>query len=396
MILSMYGFHVSVWSMVVVLTFFGVALFSIPAWAGEYRVVKAIEIAEEPACMPSATRAANGDIVVSYGTEWEPFPWGGYQKFTISKDQGKTWSKPKTLWQDPDPRVTIQTGNGMQRLSNGDILMPAKRWIYPKRAKHNPKETSPAKIYDVGKPYAGYWSPQRVPALYQARSSDNGQTWTIEDTGLRASRFGRLIETRDGRLNMVMGCYRLASRDFGKTWAELLPMGTPTQSETNFVETANGTVFYIQRQGGQLGERRVFTTGFSKDGGWSWSPWRWIKPKIKGKMPDLMVLPSRRILMAVGFEGVSDGSELYRKKDRTSFVTLFYSDDHGQTWNRDLAMKQVVPGSSITPCDSPLLVSLDNDRILVIMQAQDRSETGPLAGYSAGLSLVGNIIEAVK
>ena len=32
--------------MVVVLTFFGVALFSIPAWAGEYRVVKAIEIAE--------------------------------------------------------------------------------------------------------------------------------------------------------------------------------------------------------------------------------------------------------------------------------------------------------------------------------------------------------------
>ena len=79
-----------------------------------------------------------------------------------------------------------------------------------------------------------------------------------------------------------------------------------------------------------------------------------------------------------------------------SFVTLFYSDDHGQTWNRDIAMKQVVPGSSIVPCDSPLLIPLDNDRILVIIQAIDRSYTGPLAGYSAGLSLIGNIIEPVK
>ncbi|MCH2116934.1 MAG: glycoside hydrolase [Pirellulales bacterium] len=111
-------------------------------------------------------------------------------------------------------------------------------------------------------------------------------------------------------------------------------------------------------------------------------------------MPDLLVLPSGRILMVVGAEGLSDGSEIWRKTDRFSFCTLFYSDDHGQTWHRDLPLGQVQPGSSVVPSDSPGLCQLDDGQILVVCQAADRSKAGDsLFGYHLGMSVMGTIIE---
>ena len=93
------------------------------------------------------TRARNGDILVAFSTEWEPYPWGGILKIVTSKDQGKTWSSPTVLWKDDDPRVTIQVANGMQTLSNGEVLLPVTFCVVPKRKTTSPREQDPDKIY---------------------------------------------------------------------------------------------------------------------------------------------------------------------------------------------------------------------------------------------------------
>ena len=62
----------------------------IPTRAEEYRVSESFPVAAVPACMPALTRAPNGDMLVAFSTEWEPFPAGGVLKLTISRDKGKT------------------------------------------------------------------------------------------------------------------------------------------------------------------------------------------------------------------------------------------------------------------------------------------------------------------
>jgi hypothetical protein len=120
---------------------------------------------------------------------------------------------------------------------------------------------------------------------------------------------------------------------------------------------------------------------------------------VQGKMPDLLVLPSRRILMAVGMEGLADGSDAWRTPDRSSFCTLFYSDDHGQTWTRDIAFQQVEPGTDIMPGDGPGMCSLGNSRVLVIIQAKNwKGKPRPNArptNWTRGMSLMANVIEPI-
>jgi hypothetical protein len=123
--------------------------------AAEYRVVRSEQIAVEPACMPALTRAENGDLLVAFSTEWEPFPWGGVLKLITSRDNGLSWSAPIVLWKDEDPRVTIQVSNGMQTLSNGEVLLPVTYCIVPKREGVSSEEKRPSVIYDWKAPDTG-------------------------------------------------------------------------------------------------------------------------------------------------------------------------------------------------------------------------------------------------
>ena len=364
--------------------------------ADEYKVVSAFNIAAEPACMPAVTRAPNGDILVAFSTEWEPIPQGGAAKLVVSKDQGKTWSKPRVIWKDKDPRVTIQVACGMQTLSNGDILLPLGYNIIPKRKDVDPSETNPLKMYDCDPNHPDYQREVRF-----LRSSDNGQTWAREAPRFTPAAqhvvpFGRLLETRDGRLIKPVywaspaGSWYYESRDFGKTWGPPVFVTKPFGCEWNIVEATNGTFFAIIRAAAEP-PRRTFGTSFSHDAGKTWSPPQ--SAGVQGKMPDLLVLPSGRILMAVGAEGLSDGSLISIQKDRYSFCTLFISDDHGQTWRRDVEFEQLVPGSSVVPADGPGLVQLSDGRILTVIQAVDRSGA---FGFNVGMTVIGNIIEPVS
>ncbi len=380
----------------------GAALYSFtiskrPQASTAYRVVSAVPVADEPACMPGMTRAPNGDILVVFGTKWEPWPWGGELRMVVSKDQGRTWSKPRLVYRHADPRYTIAAANGIQTLSNGDILLPTVFSMTPKRKGVDPKETNPAVIYD------GH-SPENIRDVRLFRSRDNGVKWTLQPTAFkRVQRAARLLETRDGQLVLSMYEYKpvlrpvyVVSRDLGETWGPRQYLGVPPGvSETNIVEAADGSWFTIMRGYLPGRPRRTFSTVRSADHGRTWSKWRWTS--VQGKMPDLLVLGSGRILMGVGCEGLTDGSQIYQQESREAFVTLFVSDDHGRSWKRDVALKQVASGSTIKPIDSPVMCSLDTGRILVVAQAQDLSKRGdPLFGWSAGMSLIANILEPTR
>jgi hypothetical protein len=366
--------------------------------AFEYRALRSFDIAAEPACMPCVTRAANGDVLVAFSTEWEPFPAGGIAKLTVSQDGGATWSEPRNVWKHDNPGVTIQVGNGIQTLSNGDILLPLSPCLWPKAKDADPNEIRPHLVYDMNavKSRPEYW---RITWL--ARSRDNGNTWSLSKLDFYNNfQFGRIWETGNGQLILPGYGWFVESSDLGHSWGPQIWLtdNEKYRNETNVVEADDGTLIALVRGGGGHDPnavdppRRAFGIQYSQDGGQSWTPPKFAG--IQGKMPDLLVLPSGRILMVVGAEGLSDGSEIWRQTDRFSFCTLFYSDDHGQTWHRDLPLAQVQPGSSVVPSDSPGLCQLDDGRILVVCQAADRSKAGhSLFGYHLGMSVMGNIIE---
>ena len=180
------------------------------------------------------------------------------------------------------------------------------------------------------------------------------------------------------------------SRDFGKTWGPRITVA-PSFNETNIAQAADGTLFTLMRQDGELGVRRMFGTSFSQDGGKTWARWRWAG--VQGKMPDLLTLPSGRILLAIGAEGLTDGSQVMTTKTRNSFSTLFISDNNGQSWKRDIPFEPVTPDSTILPADSPVMCTLGGNKILVVIQGIDRASKSRLFGFGEGMSLLANVIE---
>ena len=358
--------------------FTGTALLftAIAASAMQYRVVDSFTVADAPACMPGMTRAPNGEIVVAYSTEWEPFPHGGYLQMVTSADDGRTWSEPRLILRNSDPRVTYQVANGLQTLSNGDILMPITHCLVPKTTDE-----------ETGKETYDFDSPDYHREVQLLRSVDDGRTWTLErhpEFPQPWFQFGRLLETDDGRLFMPGDSWFLVSRDHGHTWPDRITIDVPIECETNIVGADDDTFVALIRQQHGLGTRRQFITTWTRTTR-GWGRWRFID--VQGKMPDLLKLPSGRVLLAVGAEGLADGGLLYHEsnEDRFSFCTLFYSDDHAQFWKRDIPLEQAEAGSSVVPADSPVMCLLDDGRILIVFQAIDR-ETG-------AFSLMGNVVE---
>jgi len=284
--------------------------------------------------------------------------------------------------------VTIQVSNGLQTLSNGDILLPVTYCLVPKHKEVPANPKTWGEVYNFKDP--GYRREVRF-----LRSKDNGRTWTIEDPKLDKPwwRFGRLLEMKDGRLIMPASGSYVESRDFGKTWGPKISLNMDWGSETNIVQAADGRLVSIMRQRGEYrGIARHFVSNESLDGGKAWDKWHWTG--VQGKMPDLLVTPFKWIVMAVGAEGLEDGSEIAWYPDRHSFVTLFISVDDGRSWLRDLALAQVEKGSSIVPSDSPVMCPLKNGQILVVMQAVDRHHQRKIDGEpNTRMSLIGNIIE---
>lgn len=364
-----------------------------PARQTQYRVERSFAVAAEPACMPAMTRAVNGDIVVVFSTEWEPFPWGGHLKQVVSSDRGETWTPPRVILKDEDPRVSYQAANGLQVLRNAELLLPVTLALIPKRDGASAEKNEPNGTYDLEHP-----GMRREVRLL--RSSDHGQNWKVEVPPALPNpwwRFGRLLECSDGRLILPGRGWYLESTDNGKTWSDKISLNTWFWRETSIVETKPGTLLAILLNKDRE-PMRVFGTTRSTDGGRTWDG-KWRFTSVRGKMPDILVLPDGRLLMAVGAEGLTDGSQLFTERNmpRRSFVTLFISDDGGGTWKRDVAIEPADNHTSIVPADSPVMCALENGRVLVVAQGIDRNQKDdPWMGHHAGMSLVGNVLAPVE
>jgi hypothetical protein len=268
--------------------------------------------------------------------------------------------------------------------------LPVTLAMIPKREGVALTESDPHKLYDLE-------HPEMRREVRLLRSRDHGDTWSIEDPpGLHKPwwRFGRLLETSDGRLILTGRGWYIESRDYGSTWSNKISLNTWFSRETNLIETQPGTLLAVLLNKDRE-PMRVFGVTRSIDGGRTWNG-KWKFAGVRGKMPDLLRLESGRLLMAVGAEGLTDGSQMFHKENaaRRSFATLFISDDGGHTWRRDVAIKPVNETTTIVPADSPVMCPLEDGRILVVAQGIDRAKKDdPWIGYHAGMSLVGNVLE---
>jgi hypothetical protein len=371
-----------------------------PAAQTEYRVAESRMFLENAGGMPALCRAGNGDLLFAWATHWEPVPAGGMIQLTRSADDGKTWSEPETLVSPQTPDWSTQLWSGLHLLPDGDLILSYTQHYFPRKPDAPDTEENPAALYDFG-------SPERRSEGYVIRSTDHGRTWEppmrLAPSLKWCTAMGRPVTAQDGSVLLPLigpepggqansASLFIRSRDNGKTWGEpeLLAGGPLGFSEVTLGVAHNGDIVAMLRDA-DAGPRRLFRQTVSHDHGQTWEkPW---ETNLYGKMPDLLVLPSGRMLLAVGSVDCMDGGLVFSGPPHSSYAGLFLSDDHGRTWRRDVLF--TTPDlDQIIPFDSPVLALLPEGRILAISFSADRKYAGdPLLGWTRGMHYTINELE---
>jgi len=351
---------------------------------------------ENPGGMPALCRAANGDLLFAYSTVWEAVPPGGEIKLMRSTDEGKTWSRPKII-------VSPESGNsgtwaGLELMKDGSLILGYSKVRTQRRDNVPAGKTNPFKIWDMT---------TTIGVPFVIRSADNGHTWG-EPVRLapeldRCYAMGRPLIAANGDvllplipiLNVAGKVYPTSgfvrSTDGGKTFGriEFIANDPNGYSEVTLGLAKNGNIIAILRDR-DSGPRRLFWQSVSDDNGRSWQ--QPFKTSIYGKMPDMLTLPSGRLLLIVGSLDCMDGSLAFAGPQGSSYAGLFYSDDNGKTWQKDLIIPSPEP-INLVPFDAPVFTLLKNGDILVINCAADRRyQNDPLSGWTKGFHYVLNII----
>ncbi len=368
----------------------------------EYRVIRSEVVLDDPGGNPGLCRAGNNDLILGNSTVWETVPTGGFVNLHRSSDEGQTWSDPQVVARPRTPEWNIQMWSGLHLMGDGSLIMSYAHMKTPKRPKVDPNEKSPEKIWHIG-------SAHSVFEGLIVRSTDHGHSWS-EPTRILPDRNdvwtgGRPLTVPDGStiVPLYQGCSTflhsrdpnllicgfVRSKDHGKTWGELEPIATGPAgyNEVTLALAQNEDIVAMLRDG-EAGPRRQFRQTSSKDSGRSWETPGLIE--MWGKMPDMLVLPSGRILLAVGSLDCMDGNRVYEGPPNTSYSGLFFSDDHGRTWQRDVLFTSPDP-ENLAPFDAPVMALLSNGDVLVVSVAIDlRQKDNPLMGWTTGLKYVIN------
>jgi len=259
----------------------------------------------------------------------------------------------------------------------------------------NPLKVDPTKVWDMT-------SPARKYEACIIRSTDNGKAWSepvriMPDSNCWA--FGRPVTAKDGSVLVPLipqlpepaqWCSAIVrSIDNGKTWSKPwnIADGPLGFNEVTLGVANNGDIVAIFRDT-IAGPRRQFRQAISIDNGKTWSEPKLID--IWGKMPDMLTLPSGRMLLMVGSLDCMDGGLAFTGPPNSSYAGLFISDDNGKTWKRDVLML-AQDLKNLYPFDSPVMVLLKNGNILATSHTADRSyRDGPLFGWRDGLHCVIN------
>lgn len=284
---------------------------------------------EEPALFPGLTRAANGDLLVSFCTRFDCLQ-GGEAYLVRSRDNGATWSAPELILRSGKPDGCVNLSVGLATLQDGTILYPC----------------CDARI-------TRKWD-QHEADLVILRSDDHGRTWSGANpiaVGVKEPfAYGKIIELRNGEDLCPIWGKRAAdepwrsglvrSRDGGRTWGDYVTIGyhadpaLPTShddvvhcagfNETTLLERPDGRVLAILRQQGVGPHTRQLFRSWSSDDGRAWS-----EPEplaLWGTSPSLHLTNAGQVLLGYrNHPGNPQGLG-------TAGVGLSLSDDGGQTW----------------------------------------------------------------
>ena len=373
-----------------------------PQSRNEYKVIRTVTVVDDPGGSPALCRAANGELLLAHSTVWETVPTGGYVKLYRSRDEGRSWSEPAVVARPRTPEWNIQMWSGIHVMGDGSLVMSYAHLRTPKRPDVGPGERAPNKIWHIG-------SPHSVFEGLIVRSTDHGLSWS-EPSRILPERDdvwtgGRPVTAPDGSVLVplyagcstfldcrdpnLLTCGFVRSTDRGRTWGGLEPIATGPvgYNEVTMGVAANGDIVAILRDG-EAGPRRQFRQTRSLDSGRTLEPPRLIE--MRGKMPDMLVLPSGRVLLAVGSLDCMDGGLVFSGPANSTYSGLFVSDDHGRTWQRDVLFTS--PDlENLIPFDAPVMALLRNGHVLVVSVAVDRRQKdNPLMGWTAGLKYVIN------
>ncbi len=278
---------------------------------------------------------AGYDHVALPNARW---PKGGRIDVCFSSDEGRTWTKPGTLYDGPDD----DRDASVVQLADGRLLCS---FFTTRRNDNSPKKREAIGTWiiesnDLGRTWSaprpiamGYFcsSPVRVLhngglllGLYSGangrswgavvRSEDGGRTWTkpidIPNGGWKLDAETDIIELKDGsilaaeREPATTMCYSM-SRDGGRSWSVSLPLGFPGHCPY-FLRTTGGVLLLAHR----LPQTSLH---YSFDEGRTWSA-NIMVDDLEGAYPSMVELKDGSVLIVYYEEG--DGSNIRARRFR--------------------------------------------------------------------------------
>ena len=341
---------------------------------------------DHPALFPGLTRAANGDLLVSFCTRFDCLP-GGEAFQLRSSDEGRTWSPARLMVRSKKADGCINLSVGLTTLNDGTLLYPCCDARLTRK-----------------------WD-QHEADLLILRSLDHGHRWTppqpipIEVTEPFA--YGRIVELTNGDLLCPIWGKRVPdepwrsglvrSRDGGLTWAEHSTIAYDPQvrigqtddgahhcggfNETSILERSDGTLLAVLRQQGVGRHQRELYCATSDDRGRTWS--KAGPTGLWGTSPSLHQTPSGDMLL--GYRNHLGNPQGLTRPG----VGISLSHDQGRSWRTHLLLEDPKGHQYGHEFEAgyPAFLSLDDRLTLVVFYSSD--PTLPCEHYVAANVLAG-------
>jgi sialidase-1 len=311
---------------------------------------------------PTITKTSSGELltVFSGNRDGHVCPYG-IDQIISSKDNGETWSEPKTINNTPlDDRDAgiLETKSGTWLVSWFTSLAFDNERSYsrnPEWRRHREKINE-----ETVEKWLGNWT---------RRSLDKGKTWEEPVKQLVTAPHGP-IELNDGRLLYVGTTtineeYCLAveeSKDDGISWQLLSKIDIPENesitpySEPHVVEMSDGKLLAMFRYHPSDRSKSFLRQTESYDGGKTWSVTH--KTNIWGFPPHLLLLKNGWIVLSYGVRKIPYGER------------ACISKDGGESW--DIDNEILISMSDTEDLGYPSSIQLDDGSIITIYYQIDK------------------------
>lgn len=269
-----------------------------------------------------------------------PWPKGGRICFCLSSDEGRTWTKPRLLYDGPDD----DRDPSIVQLQSGRLLC---NFFSLRKAE--------------GKPWQGL-------GTWLTASDDLGRTWAAPRL-VSADYYcsSPVRELPHGRL--LLGLYReekgkswgaaVLSEDGGKSWGRVIDIdngGYKLDAETDVISRKDGSLYAIQREPGT-----TMCYSVSKDGGRTWSVSKPIG--FPGHCPYLLRTREDIIILA----------------HRLPQTSLHYSLDECRTWSENVLVDDFIGAY-------PSMVNLKDGSVLIVYYEEGEGSNIRAKRFRATLS----------